>query len=291
MRGADAADVIAATADELAGLREEVALFDIDRLARLLEILGEVAAQIRWAPDPRLVMEVALTRMARPAADLTLTALAERVTALESGVPASVAVPSRPARASTEAPAAPSPAAARSDEAPEESPRDTGPEAAPAAARPRVPASGLDTAALRRAWPDVLREIKTVNPADSKLLADTEVDLDGDTIVVEFPSDQRVPMKVASEQEKTARLREAVERVTGVRAAIRYQMGRGAVRKEPEQPAPAEMPSEPPAAPADDAPRPAADQGHEVTSRSADVERLLIDELGAEVISDGGPEG
>ncbi|MDY2625623.1 MAG: hypothetical protein SOV74_04810, partial [Coriobacteriales bacterium] len=55
-----------------------------DRLARMLTILGELLGQLRYATDPRLNVEIALTRMARPTSDLTLESLAERIETLEA---------------------------------------------------------------------------------------------------------------------------------------------------------------------------------------------------------------
>lgn len=56
-----------------------------DRLARILTVLGDLGRELKTATDPRLSLEIALTRMARPDADLTLESLAERVEALEAG--------------------------------------------------------------------------------------------------------------------------------------------------------------------------------------------------------------
>ncbi len=88
-----AAGALDASPDEVSALAEEAALFEgADRLARILTVLDDAALEMRNAPDTRLVLEIALTRLARPESDLTLEALAERVERLEarlaSGVPA-----------------------------------------------------------------------------------------------------------------------------------------------------------------------------------------------------------
>lgn len=87
------AEVLDATPEEAAALVQEAERFaSADRLARVLTVLDDAALEMRTAADTRLVLEVALTRLARPEADLTLEALAERVERLEarlaSGVPA-----------------------------------------------------------------------------------------------------------------------------------------------------------------------------------------------------------
>ena len=80
-------DVVAARGDDLEALRAEAAAFgSTDRLARVLTILGDASGEMRTATNQRLVLEVALTRVARPASDLTLEALAERVSDLERQV-------------------------------------------------------------------------------------------------------------------------------------------------------------------------------------------------------------
>ncbi len=109
--------------DEMASLA--VAAGGTDRLARMLDILGQLENRLNASLDQRLSLEVALTRMARPAGDLTVEALAERVSHLEKVVATlqaggvvtatPVPAPSAPAvsAASSVAPApAPAPAAA-----------------------------------------------------------------------------------------------------------------------------------------------------------------------------------
>lgn len=138
------------SASERRQLADELPLFGTDRLARMLQVLGDVMAELKTSTNPRLSFEIGCTRMVRPEGDLTLAALAERVEALErSGVavasPAAAmhAAPASPV--SGPAPAAPAPApapAAASAAAPQAAPR-------PAAAeRPAVaPAPAASVAA------------------------------------------------------------------------------------------------------------------------------------------------
>ena len=79
------------TPEEVAALVEEAKLFEgADRLARALTTLDDAALEMRNASDPRLVLEIALTRLARPESDLTLEALAERIARLETQLAAGV---------------------------------------------------------------------------------------------------------------------------------------------------------------------------------------------------------
>ena len=87
-----------------------------DRLAYILDLLGGLEDTLRTSTDQRLDFEVALTRMARPKADLSLEALAARVEALEAELAAvkagGVAVASAPV-AATQPAAAPAGGAGR----------------------------------------------------------------------------------------------------------------------------------------------------------------------------------
>lgn len=96
--GAEQAEALAA---EAAAFGEHPA----DRLARVLTVLDDAALEMRGASDVRLVLEIACTRLARPEADLTIEALAERVARLETMV-ANGAVPASVAAAQAAAPAA-----------------------------------------------------------------------------------------------------------------------------------------------------------------------------------------
>ena len=111
------------SASERRQLADELPLFGADRLARMLQVLGDVMAELKTSTNPRLSFEIGCTRMVRPEGDLTLAALAERVEALErSGVavasPAAGVQAAPAASVSAPAPAAPAPAAAAPAAAP-----------------------------------------------------------------------------------------------------------------------------------------------------------------------------
>ncbi|HJI97403.1 MAG TPA: DNA polymerase III subunit gamma/tau [Collinsella intestinalis] len=149
------AELFDGTPEEVAALVEEARLFEgADRLSRALTVLDDAALEMRNATDPRLVLEIACTRLARPESDLTLEALAERIARLEaqiaSGVPSApmsaeqLASATRPkaAPASQEVrKAAPAPVSARAVP-PTSAPTSAGaPASACAAAQTSAPAS------------------------------------------------------------------------------------------------------------------------------------------------------
>lgn len=103
--GVDSPALANSTASTEQLTKEAQAFGSVDRLSRVLTVLGDAANQMRTAVNQRLVLEVAFTKLARPNTELSLEALADRVAVLEqqlaNGV---VAVPAG------EKPAAPVPA-------------------------------------------------------------------------------------------------------------------------------------------------------------------------------------
>ncbi len=232
----DGHGIVDASAEDLARIEAQSAEFGgPDRLARMLDLLGELGAEMRWSSDPRLSLEVALTRMARPVGEMTLEALAERVEALEAGTSARVVqtfsgapvvaqvreARSRergaeadryapPPRATKEHEAAADVAAGRSAEAqPLES----------VASAATMTGAELDTAAAKRAWPAVVAEIRRVKATRAEMYGRVEVDVDADrhTLVLEFPADQEFAMQMAEEPD----MRELAAARSGRRDGIR----------------------------------------------------------------------
>ncbi len=119
-------------------MEKELDLFGIDRLAHILDVLGDLTAELRSSINPRLSFEIALTRMVRPDADLTISALAARIEALEAALASGASAPSSPAPSAPigRAPAAPAPAASPVAPAAAPSPASASHAAAQPAARP-----------------------------------------------------------------------------------------------------------------------------------------------------------
>lgn len=154
--GVDSPALANSTASTEQLTKEAQAFGSVDRLSRVLTVLGDAANQMRTAVNQRLVLEVAFTKLARPNTELSLEALADRVAVLEqqlaNGVVAAPAVekPAAPAPVSAPQPApvaapasipAPAPAAAPAP-APQAVPAPVAtPEPAPVAAPTPLPAA------------------------------------------------------------------------------------------------------------------------------------------------------
>lgn len=319
----DPSSVVDTTEEQLARISSQAARFTSDRLARILDILGDLGGELRWSSDPRLSLEVAFTRMARPEGELTLESLAERVQALELGAPVT---------AVASAPAAPAPApvaspSLRSGSSAAGAVADSGPAAAPAVGGSRsedsaggedaegVRAPGedperreqptaadapvvvevththgaLDRAHIKRAWPAVLAELRRIKPSRAGGFSGTEVDLDADgsTIVVEFPADQS--LVVVNDPETREYLNKAIALVLGSVPPYRFQQGRGPV-KPIEAPAPeahVDAPIPPDETLTPEAPAAVASvPSADTTHDEHDLDQILMSELGAEMVAE-----
>ncbi len=137
--GVDSPALANSTASTEQLTKEAQAFGSVDRLSRVLTVLGDAANQMRTAVNQRLVLEVAFTKLARPNTELSLEALADRVAVLEQQLANGVV-----AAPAGEKPAAPAPAPV-----PQPAPATVAtpaPQPAPVAAPAPVPAPAPATA-------------------------------------------------------------------------------------------------------------------------------------------------
>lgn len=150
----DGAMAVNASQSALPGMKEEAALFGVDRIAYVLRVLGDLNTELRTAANPRLSFEIALTRMVRPQSDLTLESLAARVEALEAALAQGAPIAAAPAVAGAAgaamAGAAPAAKPAAQAVAPTVPPVSSGYRAAPSF-QPTAAAEGARPSAASRA--------------------------------------------------------------------------------------------------------------------------------------------
>ena len=207
------AELFEGGAEQAEALAAEAAAFgehSADRLARVLTVLDDAALEMRGASDVRLVLEIACTRLARPEADLTIEALAERVARLEAmvanaAVPASVAavgaapatVSAAPATAqqptliSGTRAAAPAPAAV-----PTPKPQLNNAAQVAAAGAAETPAVE-DAGELQRKWAEVVERVKAQQASYAALLLNARATADdGSKLTVSFPAGSTFAIKM-----------------------------------------------------------------------------------------------
>jgi DNA polymerase-3 subunit gamma/tau len=293
---AGAGDAVDTTVEDLGRLESQAARLGTERTARILDVLGRLTTELRYAADQRLAVEVALTRMARPQADFTLESLAERLDALEAGAPLvdrplAGPAPEPQVRAAGSAAAAATPEPT-SEQAEGPARRLVAREAKGSAQRPAPsaattpPVGSLDVATVKRAWPAILAEFKKVKPSRSQLFNGTEAEIAGETLVVEFPAEQAFSMGLAQDGDTLGLLRRSIAAVLGAEPSVEFRLGRGggSSRQSASVPDPAPEPSAP------DVPVERQLAADATPPDSSDLEALVIAELGAEVVEDVTPD-
>jgi len=154
------------------------ARYGIASVVRAIEVLGEALLDIRRAPDPRLVLEVTLVRLASNVVANDTASLLTRVERLETG-----GVASRPKDTTGPIPRP------RLTASPPTVSRSATPATKPAektsTSSTTTPAAPVDD--LVAAWPSVVRSLKaTVRALYSAV---DVIGLEGDTLIVNAPSD------------------------------------------------------------------------------------------------------
>ncbi len=76
-------DVIDVSAENLLRLKEEAELADLDTIMRYIRIFSELSGQIRYAAQKRILIEMTLIKVCRPAMETTQDALLDRVRQIE----------------------------------------------------------------------------------------------------------------------------------------------------------------------------------------------------------------
>lgn len=79
-------DVIDVSTENLARLKEEAELAQLDTIMRYIRIFSELSGQLRYASQKRILTEIALIKLCRPAMETTDDALLERIRHVEDRV-------------------------------------------------------------------------------------------------------------------------------------------------------------------------------------------------------------
>jgi DNA polymerase-3 subunit gamma/tau len=135
--------------DQMERMRNQANRIGTANLSRAADIAAEGLTQMRGATAPRLILELICGRILLPIGDNTQAGMLSRIERLE--------------RAENIAPltsAAPQVKAAPAPKAQEEKPTAKEKEAAPIVAPKSSVPGNFDIAALRRAWPDVIEDVK-----------------------------------------------------------------------------------------------------------------------------------
>ncbi len=79
-------DVIDMSSDNLARLKEEAQMIEMDRIVRYIRIFSELSGQIRYASQKRILVEIALIKLCKPDMETTPDSLIDRIRQVEAKV-------------------------------------------------------------------------------------------------------------------------------------------------------------------------------------------------------------
>jgi DNA polymerase-3 subunit gamma/tau len=209
-------DSLPVTEESRERLREQANQIGAPNVLRLIDLLAVAVDDMRQGGDPRLPLELALVKVTHPASDLSRESLAHRLDELErhaagGGVSRAEAATSPPAEAAESSPQ-------RQVE------------------RPPVMLQQLQEAWQRTILPAV--EQRGGIPTAAMLREARPVELESDTLVLEFPATATFHRQMAEEPKNAKLLREALYEVTGRRLALQFELGEEGAVLEREDDAP-----------------------------------------------------
>lgn len=79
-------DVIDVSSENLARLKEEAEMADMETIMRYIRIFSELSNQVRYASQKRILIELALIKMCRPAMETSQDAILDRIRQLEDKI-------------------------------------------------------------------------------------------------------------------------------------------------------------------------------------------------------------
>lgn len=88
----DIEDIIDVSSDNLMRLKEESGMLETDSLMRYIRIFSELSGQIKYAPQKRILIEIALIKLCRPNMEQDYGSVVERVRVIEDKLENGVAV-------------------------------------------------------------------------------------------------------------------------------------------------------------------------------------------------------
>jgi DNA polymerase-3 subunit gamma/tau len=210
------------TAGDPDRLRVQASAFSELALSRAIDAIAAALAAIREGDEPRMTLELALLRAARPGLDPTSEALAHRLERLERAVAGEAADEGAPARFAQEPasegdppPEPGGPAEVRADPA---AAGEAGAESAPG---PASAGGGVELDRLRELWPAVIDQVRR---SGSEVLSHVleaarpvAVDVERAVLEVGFPSSAAFNKRKAEAAEARDRFAEALRTIAGER--------------------------------------------------------------------------
>jgi DNA polymerase III subunit gamma/tau len=229
----DVVDGFTVTGAEPERLRAQAETFSELGLVRAIDAIAAALAAVREGDEPRMTVELALLRAARPQLDPSREAFAQRLERLERQIEGAPGIPPSSASAAAAAQAPPAADQPRTDEhptPPQQSPKDQQPEpqavvegsqqpASPDEGQPAAAAPTLDLERIVELWPAVLDQLRQ---SGAELLSHVleaarpvAIDVEKAVLEIGFPASAAFNKRKAEATEARERLTDAIRTVLG----------------------------------------------------------------------------
>jgi DNA polymerase III gamma/tau subunit len=213
-----------ATAEEQKQLLHHGEAFHGSGVLRAMETIGEAVVEMRTAPDPRLVLEVAVVRLARREARTREETLLDRVERLERQLAGSATAPAPPSVAAAVAAAPPPEPGSKQSSGPMLTARAPAPKPAtetaaaePPAEAPSAPSAAVDLDEVILAWPAALEALKA--PVRATVVQAQPIGVEDGVIVFGAPRSRFDAINARFRSEASA-IKEALAARLGVQPRI-----------------------------------------------------------------------
>lgn len=181
----DSEDIIDVTSERLMALKEEAAMTNADVLMRYIRILSELSNQLKYATSKRVLVEIAIVKMTKPAMETDMSSVLNRLLNIENKIKSGSLVQM-----------------VKADDA---SNKD-GDSVQPA------PVKRLDIA-IPKDVQNVVNNWNKIERRLSKMLAayirNARFSTEGDKLIIQFTED--IPYKMVSTQERVYEIKQAIE--------------------------------------------------------------------------------
>ncbi len=208
--------------EQVAGLSEQAGRVAMDRLLELIEQFAAAEGRMKWAPNKKMHIEIAVIRAIQTLRQATLTEVIDTLAAMRGGTPPPVSQKAAPVAAKPVPKPVPTPKAeVKSQKLKVETPE-------PAAAVVREtppPATALGPVDAGAIWPALILEVRANRP---KLRMWVETGsltaIEGGIAHITFPDEQALSVQHCEEKENRAYLENLVSTLAGRAVKVKFEM-------------------------------------------------------------------
>ncbi len=199
--------------EQVAALSVQSGRVAMDRLLDLIEQFGAAEGRMKWAPNKKMHLEIAVIRAIQTLSQATLTDVLDTLTALRGGTPPPVTAKPAPTVAKPVAKPAPAPKPVVVEKV-----------AAPVSV-PKAAAEPVDTHEI---WPAVIQEVRANRPRLRMWVeTGTLTSTDDGTATVTFPDEQTLAVQHCQEPENRKYLEDILTQLAGKALTLKCEMRAG----------------------------------------------------------------